>query len=361
MRRKYLVLVYFVACCGLLWFSGCQKQVRSEAEPAALSTVAVAWEQHSGGELPRIAFSKLGHDFGEVSPNKLYRADIKFTNTGEDTLKITKVSRCCGVVARLADGKEEYAPGESGAVHLEWRSGPKPMVFTRELVVHSNDKASPATKLKIQATVGLKVTWEPSRLRLALNEVNAGGQNITIRCLDGRPFLITSFKSTNDCITADFDPSVEATKFVLEPKINTEKLQKNLKGSITISLTHPDGNTVVVPFDVLPKYTINPSLLIVFNAEPDKPIVRKISVLNNYRKDFAVDSLSSKSGIVGAKILNKKKTTNGHQLEVELMPPASDGKPRVLDEFYLTLEDGEKLPIKCNVYYKKTRPATTTK
>jgi hypothetical protein len=84
-------------------------------------------------------------------------------------------------------------------------------------------------------------------------------------------------------------------------------------------------------------------------------------VLNNYAKDFGVDSLFSKSGIVGAKILSIERITNGHQLEVELTPPASDGKRRILDELYLTLEDGERLPIKCNVYYKKTRPVTMTK
>jgi len=337
MRLRYFVLVSFVACCGLLFSSGCQSQAESEAEPAALSPETN--EQDAGGAAPKITFSKLGHDFGDVSPNKLYKADIEFTNSGDGTLEITKVSRCCGVNAKLAGGKQRYAPGESGAVHLEWRSGSQPMVFTRELVVHSNDKANPAITLRIRAKIVLKVTWEPKRLRLALDDDSAAGQNLTIKSLDGRPFSITSFNSSGDCITADFDPSVEATKFVIEPKIDTEKLPNNLKGRIMIGLSHPDGNSAIILFDVLPRYTITPPLLIFFYAEPGKPITRKISVLNNYKKDFDIESLSSKSGAVNLKVLNKRKITNGYQLEVELTPPPSEGKMKFLDEFRLVLND----------------------
>ncbi|UCE47596.1 MAG: hypothetical protein JSW47_18605, partial [Phycisphaerales bacterium] len=135
----------------------------------------------------------------------------------------------------------------------------------------------------------------------------------------------------------------------------------NLKGRITIGLTHPAGNAAILLFDVLPRYTILPPLLIVFNAEPGKPIVRKISVLNNYEEQFGVDSLSSKTGAVGIKVLSKRQITSGYQLEVELMPPASEGKMKFLDEFHLVLEDGDKLPIRCSGYYKKTSPVTMIK
>lgn len=361
MNRICSTLLCFVACCGLLWLSGCPENAQIETESTALSAEKKVSE--TGGE-PTITFSELGHDFGVVSPNKLHKADIKFTNSGQSTLTISKVSKCCGVIAKLAGDRKvpaDYAPGESGAIHLEWRSGSQPMVFTRELVVHSNDKTNPAAKLKIQAKVVLKVTWEPKRLRLVLDEENAGSGNITIECTDGRPFSITSFKSTGDCIAADFDPSAEATKFVLEPKVNMEKLHKNQKGRITIGLTHPDGNAAIVLFDVLPKYTINPPLLIVFNAEPGEPIVRKITVLNNYKQDFGFNSLTSKTGTVGVKVLSKRKITNGYQLEVELTPPAFDGNMKFMDVFNLVLDNDDQLPIRCSGYYKKTKPVTTIK
>jgi hypothetical protein len=308
---------------------------------------------------PRITFQELGHDFGVVPPNKLHKADIKFTNTGQGTLNITKVSGCCGVVTKLVEDKRQYAPGESGAVRVEWRSGSQPMAFAREFVVHSNDNANPATKLEIKAKVVLKVTWEPKSLSLVLDEENAGCENITIKCTDDRPFSITSFKSTGGCITSDFDPSAKATEFVLKPEVKMEKLQNNQKGRITIGLTHPDGNAAIILFRVLPKYKINPPLLIVFNAEPGEPIVRKISVLNNYGQDFGIESLTSKTGTVGIKVLSKRKISDGYQLEIELMPPDYEGKIKFTDEFYLNFEDGDKLSIRCSGYYKKTKPSTT--
>lgn len=359
MRRKYFALVYLVVGCALLFQSGCQKEAEIKTGPGGLEepeTVGAV-----DGPQPKITFETLGHDFGQVSPNKLHTGQIKFTNTGEGVLNISKVAQCCSVVATLADEKKEYAPGESGAVNVEWRSGSRAINFARDLVVHSNDKTNPAVKLKIQAKIVLNITWEPERLKILLNEEKVICPKVTVRSLDGHPFSITGFKATGDCITADFDPTVEATKFVLEPKVNIEKLRKNLQGRIMIGLTHPDGNAAIVLFDVAARYAVDRPTLLFFNAEPDKPIVTKISVWDNYEKDFAVVSLSSRTGAVGVRILNKIKTTDGYQLEIELTPPASEGKMKFQDEFYLTLEGGEKLSIKCNGYYKRTKPVTTTK
>jgi hypothetical protein len=361
MRCKYLAPVCLLACCGLLWLSGCQSQAKSQADSAALSAAGDA--RDPGWAAPKITFAKTSHDFGVVPPNKLHKAQINFTNTGDARLKISKVSKCCGVLTKLAGNRKlpaEYAPGESGAVLLEWTSGSVPMVFKREFIVHSNDEANPATKLQMQAKIALKVTWEPKRMRLLLDEDYAGGRNITIKSVDGRPFSVKSFKSTGDCITADFDPSVEATKFVLEPKINTAKLHENLKGRILVGLTHPDGPTAPILFDVLSEYKMEPPLLLFFYAEPGVASTRKMSVLNNYKRDFDVDSLSSKTGAVGVRVLSKRKLTHGYQLELEVTPPAYEGEIKVQDELLLTLDNGEKLPIKCSVYFNKKGKSTTS-
>ncbi len=344
MKRKSFLLVCLAVACALLWLSGCQGQARVENGNAAAD---------SGGPPPKITFETLGHDFGEVSPNKLNTGQIKFTNTGEGVLKITEVARCCSVVALLDKDKKEYAPGESGAVNVEWRSGSQAIDFARELVVHSNDKANPAVKLKIQAKIVLQVTWEPKRLKLFLDEENAGCPKVTIRSLDNRPFSITGFKSTGDCITADFDPTVEATKFVLEPKVNIEKLDKNLKGNVAIGLTHPDGNAAVLNFDVLPEYTVNPQIIHLLNPEPNKPILKKIDLLNNYGKDFEIESVSSKGNIVAIKILEQKKILNGYQLNVEVTVLGDEVPSRFTDEFSISLKGGKKFAIGCRGWSSK--------
>jgi hypothetical protein len=338
--------------CGLVFFLqiGCQEQAKPSEELTAMPK--------PGEPLPKIEFEELTYDFGEVGPNAKQTGQFKFTNTGKALLKITKVGRCCGVVTKL--DKMDYEPGESGVLIVEWNSGPRESTMTRQLVVHSNDPNTPATNLTIKATVVLQIDWEPKKLNLFLDEENAGCSKITIKSIDNKQFSVTGFKSTADCITADYDSSVQATTFVLEPKVDIEKLQKNLKGRIIISLSHPQGDTAIILYSVLPKYTVNPPLLIIFNAEPEKPIVRKISVLNNYGKDFEIESMSSKNDVVAMKILEKKKIRNGYQLDVEITPPAADGNPKFMDEFSLKIKDDENLTIKCNGYYSKRKPDLET-
>lgn len=341
MKRKFKVQTSYtvLAIFGLALFlqAGCQQQVKMTAETA-----------------PAIKFDSMVYDFGEVGPSAKNIGEFKFTNAGKGMLEITKVARCCGVVTRL--DKTNYAPGESGTIEVEWNSGPLQSTMTKNIIVHSNDPNSPATTLTIKAKIVLKVAWEPKRLKLFLDEDNAGCPDITIRSTDNRPFSIKDFKSTGESIAAEYDPNAEKTEFVLKPKVDMEKLQENTRGRIIISLTHPQGNTATILYSILPKYTVNPPLLIIFNAEPEKPIVRTISVLNNYRKDFEIESLTSENNVVGLKIQEQKKITYGCQLEVEITPPAAaEGKTKFTDSLSVNIKGGEKLPIRCNGYYDKKK------
>ena len=303
----------------------------------------------TGKSLPEIKFENMVYDFGEVGPGAKQRGEFKFTNVGEGLLKITKVEECCGIVTRL--DKMKYATGESGVLKVEWNSGPQESTMARILVVHSNDPNAPAANLTIKAKVMLQVAWEPKRLNLFLDEENAGCSKITISSVDNQPFSITDFKSIGDSITADYDPSVKATKYVLEPKVDIEKLQKSLKGRINISLNHPQGKTATILYSVLPKYTVSPSLLLIFNAEPEKPVEETIDVLNNYHKDFEIESLTSKGSNIGIRVLQRKKITNGYRLDVELIPPALENKTNFKDELCVNIKGGEKLLISCKGYY----------
>ncbi|KPK39133.1 MAG: hypothetical protein AMJ65_11985 [Phycisphaerae bacterium SG8_4] len=366
MTSRCSLLSCLAASCILLLQTGCQQQGKLSEEPSSAPTELTEPLRKSPAPAPnklspRITFEKLEHDFGEVSPNSMNTGQIKFTNTGQALLKITEVGRCCGVVAKLDKGKTEYAPGESGAVNIEWRSGSQPSVFKRQLVVHSNDMISPKTYLAIQAKIVRRVTWEPNRLRLFLDKENAGCPKVTITSIDDQPFSITGFKSTGDYVTAGYDPSVKLTKHVIEPKVNAEKLRTNLKGQININTTHPEGSTITILFDVVPEYKVTPPVIIVFNAEPGKTMARKIVLVNNYGRDFEIESVSSKDNTVAIEVLKKTRVSNGYHLEVGVTVPAAAGKAKFTGEFSINLAGGEKLPVKCHVYYPRTAPKSETR
>ncbi len=369
MERNYLTSICLIVGCVLLLHFGCQtqaappenpdtvlvepKSTRPGEGPAVVPTSAsekAEPQPESNEPTPEITFEKVVYDFGVVELAQTKVGEFKFTNTGNGLLKITKVDKCCGVTAKLS--KKEYAPGESGTLTVEFRSSPRPGTMTRNLHVHSNDKAKPKVKLTIKANTVAIVDYEPKKISLLFKDENAGCPEIIINSLDKKPFSIKAFKSTGDCITADVNSSTEATEFVLRPKVDIKKLQKNPDGLVEIDLNHPNSSKVTIIYDTLPKFKINPPMLIIFNAEPQKPIKRDVWILNNYNEDFEIESTSSKNDII--KVLNQEKISNGYHLEVEITPPVAKSKQKLFtDSFAINIKGNEPLGITCRGFYHR--------
>ena len=358
MERVYPVLAFlFVGCLLLPFHSGCQHRKVSRGEQAKLtkvsdSTASLAPDKTADTPKtkkasPKIVFEKVVYDFGQVGPTTRHNGRFRFTNTGEGLLKIAEVETCCGVVVKLE--KKEYTPGESGVLEVAFSSTNSTGPTRRIIYVNSNDKKAPKIALAIKADVIQKVVCEPKSLKLLLSEQNAGCKEITLHSVDNQPFSITGFKSTLECITADVDPSVQASKFILQPKVDMEKLQNTLRGNIYISVNHPNCDGFAIGFDVLPRFEIKPPLLIEFYVEPQKPITRYVWILNNYKEDFEIESASSKEGLV--KLVRQKKIRKSYQLELEITPPAIEGKGKFTDQFFIKIKGGEELRIVCQGIY----------
>lgn len=322
MRRNHLILTILIANCILISQLGCMA--------------------------PKITFEKVEHDFGEVGPEKKKTTEFKFTNTGYGLLNIKDVETCCGISAKSS--KKIYLPGERGTVKVEYLSGKYLGSETKRLSVHSNDKEKPKVALTVKAKIVSKVAWEPKSFKLLFEGENTICPKITISSLDNQLFSITAFKSTLNCITADVDFSVKATKFILEPKVNAEKLQESMRGYIHISLTHPEWKRVSIAFEVLPRFTINPPQIIVLNAEPQEPIKRHVWIVSSQDKDFEVESVSSQNDFI--KALSWKKVGNGYQFELEITPPDVEGERRIFtDIFFVNIKGGQKIEIPCHGFY----------
>jgi hypothetical protein len=302
----------------------------------------------------RIKFEKVVHNFGEVGPASINVAEFNFTNTGSSLLKIGNIkSTCSCTVPKLA--KKEYAPGESGTIKLVYRAGKHPASATRRVSVPSNDKAKPKIQLTVKARVAKKIDYKPNQIKLSLKRENASCPEITLTGLDNKPFAVKSFRSPGDCITASFDSSKTATKHVLQPKVNVEKLKenKNKRGSIRIGLTHPDLDMVTIKYQVQPEFKITPSSIYVRDARPQKPVKRDVMILNNFGGGFEVESTASKEGFI--KVLSQEKAGTRCKFHLEITPPPSEDKRTFSDVFYVNIEDGEKLKINCRGAYANNK------
>jgi hypothetical protein len=306
------------------------------------------------GKGPRIKFDQLIDDLGNIDPGSNNFAEYKFKNVGDALLKIINVKPDCGCTQLKLD-KKEYKPGESGIMKFKYHAVSRPGPVTRRVVVTTNDSVEPKITLTIKARVVERVAYEPRRLNLLLRGGDDKLPKVTLRSLDGKPFKIKGVKSSVNSVNAEFDPEVEATKFFVKLNVDKTQLRKVSNGIVEFSLTHPAAKSINIPFSALTEFKMNPPTIIVFDAEPGKPIIRdNVTILNNYQEDFEIASVTSKTGVT--KVVKRENIRYGHKFSLQITPPDIEtGKRRFTDEISVAVKDGDVLTIRCQGFYKRTR------
>jgi len=332
---------------------GCQEQIAQLPCEAEELVEAPAGQETA----PKIEFENVVCDLGKIGPGTKNVCDFKFTNVGDGLLKIKKISKTCGCTPFTLK-KRDYAPGESGTLKVRYNASNRAGPTTKHLNVSTNDEANPKIRLTVKGRIIEIVSYEPKKLKLVLNKENPSCPEITLKSVDDRPFSIKGFKttgrfkSTENSITADYDPSVKAAEFVIQPKVDVAKLQRGTSGRIAITLACPQNHVVSIPFKVLPKFKIDPRSISIFNAEAGKPVTREVWIVNNYDEDFEIESTSSQKGTI--KVLSQERKDKHCKFDLEITPPAAEGKKKLFtDTLIVNIKDGEKLKISCRGYYAK--------
>jgi hypothetical protein len=224
----------------------------------------------------------------------------------------------------------------------------------KELTVFSNDNENPEVTLAIKATIKAKVDYEPKMLNLVLKGENAGCSPLSISSTDNKPFSITYVQSTANCITADFDPSLKATSFQLQPKVDMAKLETVLNGELDIGLSHPECKKITVAIKTLPRYTVSPRSLTLRRVAPNSTITKRIRIINNYGEPFNLDleNAGSQDGNITVARSATLPGNRGYELELEIKTPSDVGRKKTLtDEFSLGLSTGFQVKIPCYIFY----------
>jgi hypothetical protein len=352
MKRSAFFLVIVVVCFAPFMYANATNQSAAETN--------VSTPKGANVRGPAITFESTTHDFSNVNPASNLTCEFKFTNTGDSLLEITDVRATCGCTVPTLD-KKEYAPGETGIIKVNFAPGVYTVPVTKQIHVVSNDAKEPELILTLKANVVKKVLIDPDPIMLSLKQPNAGCPDITLTSLDGKAFAITNFQSSPDCMRLDFDPNYQSTKFVLKPVINVEKLKKSPRGTINLTLSHPDCSEITALFDAPAMYKTDPPTLLLFNAEPPKPITRdKVWLLSNYNEDFQIESTSSKNGFI--KVATSEKVGPGrYAFNLLITPPKLPNPSKATnfftDTFVIKIKGGEQVEIACRGYYAKQKTA----
>jgi hypothetical protein len=350
MKQKCLFSLTCIAIFTISIICGCQEQNKIEKPDNAAKTTAITEKPAKAVTdsklTPTIKFAETALDFNQVGPGTITTKELKFQNTGEGVLKISEISQCCGIVA--TNDKEQYQPGETGTLTIEFHASGTIGVLERQPIVFSNDPKNPKVQLHVKAEIVQKVVWEPEKFKLILKEENGACPKITIKSLDGQEFGITGIRSTGNCITADFNPKNKKTEHVIDLKADMKKIPDETQGIINISLNHPLGDTAIVYFEIVPKYELSPRQIIEFHLKENEPITKQVKIINNYNEPFEIVSTSSKENYM--KLIDSKKINNDFELNIEIKPPAVNDKRRFSDIFYINLSNGEQLALTCTGY-----------
>jgi hypothetical protein len=299
---------------------------------------------------PRIKFESTTFDMGQIKPESKNLATYTFTNVGKSTLKILDIQKTCGCTPfELA--KREYAPGESGTLKVEYQATKQASEVLKHLYVTTNDPDDSKIQITLKGLIVIQVGFEPSRLKLSLDSPDANVPTITLFSKNDKPFAIKSIESVGNTISADFDPNKSATKFVIKPRVDLEKLKYNLNGFLKFHVTHPDIDEVIIGYMTPPEVETQPATIIVRPAEPNKAIQRELYVKSNYNRPFEIESITSKSGHVT--VLQQEKLNNEVRLVLEVTPP--DLKKAVLFSDVLTIKTkaGTSVEVNCRGFYSR--------
>lgn len=368
MRAGRWIWGFLGLCVLVLVVNGCEEQLtdRAAAEQALTTEEisssemppeaedAVSAEQadteaekeaaEAAGESPKIVFDHLVHDFGDIAPKSRNKCEFKFTNEGTGVLKVKKkIGSTCGCTVPSLS-KENYLPGESGTIKVTYNAGRRAGSSSKHLYVYSNDKENPKVKLTVKGNIREKIGYEPQRVNLALNEENAGCPDITIESKDGEKFAITRVVSSDDLMTAEYDPLVKAEKFVITPEVDMDKAGDQTSGVLTIYLTHSVIDKVTIPYSILPPFKADPPTIIALNARPGRPIQRTVYVLSNYDEPFEIESVEAGDDFIevsGVEELDH----NRYKIDFEIVPPEQHSKRHFNSSVTVGIAGGQTLKI----------------
>ncbi|MCU0416143.1 MAG: DUF1573 domain-containing protein [Cytophagaceae bacterium] len=101
---------------------------------------------------PQFQFEKRIHDFGEVIQGQTVSYTFVFTNSGTDTLVISRVIPSCGCT--VADTfTKVIPPGQKGEILVQFNSTGRVGIITKSLTILSNIEATEPMTIAIKINV----------------------------------------------------------------------------------------------------------------------------------------------------------------------------------------------------------------
>lgn len=149
---------------------------------------------------PHIVFPELTYDFGTVEQGEEVVHLFRFTNQGNQDLRIDGIKTSCGCTAAVVSS-DILPPGQEGTISATFDTVHFAGEKVKTLTVYSNDPHQPVATLTLQGDVVVEVTAEPAQLYLGrIRRGEEVVQTIEVLYDASKSIVVTKVENANPAI-----------------------------------------------------------------------------------------------------------------------------------------------------------------
>lgn len=226
--------------------------VLTQAEPAPVTpptapvTAAAPADTNAPG--PKIEFATPIHEFGKIKSGELVKYTYYFTNTGVETLEISRVQPSCGCTT-AGDFSKKVEPGQTGTIPIQFNSGNFNGNVFKTITVASNAKNQPTTVLQLKGTIWKAIEFMPAYSVLNISpDAQTGSAVVHITNNLEEPITLFEPHSSNPSFTAELKTNQLGKGFELTITGRRPLTNGTMNGQITLKTLSTNTPVVTVPF-----------------------------------------------------------------------------------------------------------------
>lgn len=189
------------------------------------------------------------YDWKEVKPNNNpLKTVLTIKNTGDESLKITKVKPTCSCTAAPLD-KYDLQPGESVAMNVTLRISRSSNYVNKSILIYSNDPENSKKIIRLKAHVIHPIDINDRFMNFGKVKLgDSGFATVKIKNNTNEAVKLYDFKVTPDYVKINVKRNIlinPGEEFIIKAEVKP-KNRDRIKPKIIFSTNHPDYKTVTI-------------------------------------------------------------------------------------------------------------------
>jgi hypothetical protein len=243
------------------------------AQAPAVAVAAAPADTNAPG--PKIEFATPIYEFGKIKSGDPVKYTYYFTNTGTETLEISRVQPSCGCTT-AGDFSKKVEPGQTGNIPIQFNSGNFNGNVYKTITVSSSAKNSPTTVLQLKGTIWKAVEFSPAYSVLTIPpDVQTATATVHITNNLEEPLTLLEPHSSNPAFSGELKTNLVGKGFELTITAKRPLNTGTMNGQIIMKTTSTNTPVITVPF-----WANVQSALMIFPPQitlPPAPLTNKVS------------------------------------------------------------------------------------